>query len=176
MKRISRDRRLTPDEAAHYDEVRGRLDAELFLTTRVPILTVLEPFASAIILGPKRIENRTWKPPADLIGGDLAIHAGKKKWYLQQAEVMAQVQAHWPELPNSFPSMGCVIGVVRLTGCTRVPEHPDAWAHGPWCWHLENPRRIEPVAVRGRPGIFYHDLSRKEAPCLFSHVERERPS
>ena len=40
-------------------------------------LTIHQPWASAIVLGPKRVENRTWRPPATLVGQRLAVHAGK---------------------------------------------------------------------------------------------------
>jgi hypothetical protein len=39
-------------------------------------LTVKQPWASLIASGEKRIENRSWRPPAELIGQRIAIHAG----------------------------------------------------------------------------------------------------
>ena len=39
-------------------------------------LTLWRPWSDAIVFGPKRIENRTWVPPASMIGRYLAIHAG----------------------------------------------------------------------------------------------------
>lgn len=136
-----------------------------YQTIRMPILTVIEPYATCIIHGPKRVENRNWRP-IGLIGKDLAIHAGKSRLILDDLTAMACIEALWPELPSKYPIMGHVIGIVTLTGCVRN-MYADKWAHGPWCWLLDNPRPIDPIAVRGKPGIFYHDLSSKEAPCLF---------
>lgn len=39
-------------------------------------MTVKQPWASLIASGEKRIENRSWRPPAALIGERIAIHAG----------------------------------------------------------------------------------------------------
>lgn len=39
-------------------------------------LTVKQPWASLIASGRKRVENRSWRPPAALIGQRIAIHAG----------------------------------------------------------------------------------------------------
>lgn len=38
-------------------------------------LTVKQPWAAAIVQGPKRIENRTWRPPVSLVGSRILIHA-----------------------------------------------------------------------------------------------------
>lgn len=40
-------------------------------------LTILQPWACAIVHGPKRVENRTWAPPAYLVGQRIWLHAGK---------------------------------------------------------------------------------------------------
>jgi len=43
----------------------------------VNALSIREPWASAIVHGEKRIENRTWAPPARYIDTQIAIHAAK---------------------------------------------------------------------------------------------------
>lgn len=40
-------------------------------------LTIIQPWAWAVAHAGKDVENRTWAPPAALIGQDIAIHAGK---------------------------------------------------------------------------------------------------
>ena len=56
----------------------------------------------------------------------------------------------WIEL-----SLGFLIGVVDVVDCVRVEEVAgQPYAYGPWCWVLENPRRIEPVAWRGSLSLF----------------------
>jgi hypothetical protein len=47
-------------------------------------ITLHSPWAQCIIYGTKRVENRTWKPPAKVRGERLVIHCGKtddkEKW------------------------------------------------------------------------------------------------
>ena len=43
-------------------------------------ITLHQPWASLIASGAKRIETRSWKPPDSLIGTEIAIHAGKRKF------------------------------------------------------------------------------------------------
>lgn len=132
---------------------------------RVPTLTVVEPYASAIVFGPKDLENRSWRPPRELIGHDLAIHAGQNRSFLNQPGILAAVRCLWPEMPDEFPNLGCIIGLARLVSCRRLfPGSIDSgWAHGPYCWLLDNRRSIRPVPARGRPGIFYTDMEATHA-------------
>lgn len=41
-------------------------------------ISLYQPWASLIACGAKPYETRSWKPPLDLIGQPIAIHAGKK--------------------------------------------------------------------------------------------------
>lgn len=43
---------------------------------RILALTLIQPWASLIVAGPKRVENRTWRPNPLRPGDYLAIHAG----------------------------------------------------------------------------------------------------
>lgn len=56
---------------------------------KMQALTIWQPWASLIVHGFKRIENRTWAPPADLVGTTIAIHAGKK--------VTLALRGRWPK-------------------------------------------------------------------------------
>lgn len=51
---------------------------DLFVPTTLPAITVHQPFALALALGLKPVENRVWRPPPRHVGGELAIHAGAK--------------------------------------------------------------------------------------------------
>ena len=57
-------------------------------------LTVLQPWAWALIHGPKRIENRSW---ATYYRGPLVIHAGKSKKWLDEG-----IPALWNEVSLSL--------------------------------------------------------------------------
>lgn len=122
----------------------------------MPVLTIKEPFATAIVRGPKRVENRGWAPPEQFVGGWLLIHAGRSRSYLDDPAVMASVRGLWPGAPADFPHVGQIIGAVRLIGIDN-PENrsQDGWASGPICWVLDDPRPFgQPFTVRGHPGVF----------------------
>jgi ASCH domain len=84
-------------------------------------LTIQQPWADAIVLGPKRVENRSWPAPRRLIGQEVALHAGKK------------IDRHadfppgclWMAMPECRPFMsrlGMVLAVATLTGCHRASD------------------------------------------------------
>lgn len=112
-------------------------------------LTVCQPFAWAIIHGPKKIENRTW--PTDY-RGPLAIHAGKsRKW------LCPVLRDGTPAPAPAEMAFGAVIGRVKLVACVRRRDPrviEDPFAEGQWCWVLEDPEPIEPHPWRGKQRLF----------------------
>lgn len=117
-------------------------------------LTLHQPWAWAIIHGPKRIENRTWAPPASLIGQRIAIHAGKTfdhdghHWILQS----------FPDLSIPTDSAafrrGAIIGSVELVGVERK-DPGDPWWEGPVGWRLDKPLAYpEPIVCSGKQGLW----------------------
>lgn len=145
------------------------------MSGKMRALTVQEPWASAIIYGPKDVENRPW---ATAHRGTLWIHAGKRvDW---SASKDAWLAAGLPPPPSgrrfdrsawtaSLP-LGKVIGSVDLTGC-----HDDNDCYGPlqrpcngqhplcskWAarfrqhWKMTGKRPLpEPVPCRGSLGLW----------------------
>jgi hypothetical protein len=114
-------------------------------------LTVCQPYAHLIALGVKPIENRTWETG---YRGLLLIHAGKSRAWLE------------PEDVADYPAMafGAVVAVAQLVACLHLDRAwPTRWsplqahehAHGPWCWILDDIRRLsEPVPVLGSQGLW----------------------
>ena len=115
-------------------------------------LTICQPYAELIARGDKRIENRTW-PTA--YRGPIAIHAGKSRaWLGDDDEEAALYGVNVAEIP-----FGAIVAVANLTGCLRLEDLPpalesDTHANGPWCWLLQNVRRIAPIPYRGAQGLF----------------------
>ena len=80
-------------------------------------ITIRQPWASLLVYCPaghdrpvKRVETRSWAPPAELVGADIAIHAG------------AVPMSHVPEMPDiPFPK-GCVIGIGRFLSVWQVGD------------------------------------------------------
>jgi len=109
-------------------------------------ITISEPWASKIASGEKWVENRIWPTK---YRGEIAIHAG-----------------------------GCVIAIANLTACVKNDQVKDIGAtlkgfdlidgsslnwvdvaehkytEGPWCWILEDVRRIKPIPAKGLQRIW----------------------
>ena len=116
-------------------------------------LTIHQPWASAIVLGPKRLENRRWKPPAFLLGKRLAVHAGKVLDLAASEELRDDTFGPplWPHDPTALV-LGAVIGTVRVPD--YVTRSADPWFCGPIGWVLEDPRPCEPMPCRGAQGLW----------------------
>jgi ASCH domain len=104
-------------------------------------LTVLQPWAWAIIHGPKRIENRSWRTSHR---GPLAIHAG-----LSRAQLRDRLNDGTLVPENLI--FGAFLGVVDVVDCVALANAPaNPFAEGPYCWLLENIRALpEPIPWRG---------------------------
>jgi hypothetical protein len=118
-------------------------------------LSVLEPWASGIVHGTKRIENRVWRTN---YRGPLLIHAGKGR------QLLRGVNAGHEMLQRLLPGLesledlrhGHLIGVVDVVDCVRVEDlAPTLWAEGPFCWVLANPRPLpELIPWKGQQQLF----------------------
>lgn len=111
-------------------------------------LTVLQPWAWAIIHGPKRIENRTW---FTRYRGPLAIHAGVSHARLGDEGELLPGMPPYCELVY-----GAIIGTVDLVDCVRLVDVAGRpFATGPWCWIIERPQALaRPIPFRGRQGLY----------------------
>jgi hypothetical protein len=132
-------------------------------------ITIIQPFAEMIARGDKRVENRSWHTP---YRGPLAIHAGRATRY--GGEPVRAIALDYDIDPASL-ILGAVIATARLADCVRlcraldgsVRPTPPAWAvlkypwlaehehtEGPYCWVLEDVRRIDPVPIGGAQGLW----------------------
>ena len=131
-------------------------------------ITISQPYASKIAEYSKFVENRTWPTS---YRGPIAIHAGLGKQYLSTTEL------------RKYPT-GCVIATAKLSACISLDEIlakassksslqqrsliPGTWfswaaigchehTEGPWCWILEDVKKIEPVPAKGKQQIWNWD-------------------
>jgi hypothetical protein len=120
-------------------------------------LTILQPWATAIALGPKRVENRSWPPPRAAVGQLMAIHAGKR-WDGQAGLDAFAKRVYQPgaerlrAMPSDEYPMGAVIAVARLARVVTASDDP--WFFGPYGWMLTEVQAIEPVPCRGAQGLW----------------------
>lgn len=125
----------------------------------VKALSVAQPYAWAIVHGPKRVENRTWTTP---YRGPLAIHASKSKQFL--AGPGEPLNDGTPEPAPADMAFGALIGTATLIDvCRPGDRRPDPrvaeamaspWADGPFCWVLADVRPLpEPIPYRGGLGL-----------------------
>jgi hypothetical protein len=102
-------------------------------------LTIRQPWAWLIVAGLKPVENRKWSTTHR---GPLLIHAGLKH---------DPTPEFWHRDTEKF-AYGAIIGVVDLIDVVR--EHPSPYFTGPFGWVLANPRRITPIDMPGKIGLF----------------------
>ncbi len=133
-------------------------------------ITVWQPWASAIALGIKRYETRSWLTP---YRGPLAIHAAMR-WRKGQREILQSVRAQCSHREAGLwgpveQLRGCIIAVVELTDMHntttwRVPGsglerlRQVSWgdfSDGRWAWRLERPAILaKPIPFRGSQTFF----------------------
>lgn len=130
-------------------------------------LSLIQPWASLIAVGAKRIETRSWYTN---YRGPLAIHASKAKPdMLSEARRVIDLVGTKSELP--LGQIICVCNLVDVLptearGCLAgvFEDHPDLkteneelfgnYDPGRWGFVLENVQRIDPVDARGSLGLW----------------------
>ena len=115
-------------------------------------LTIRQPWVNCIIHGDKRIENRSWSPPKAVVGGFLALHAGR---VLDDAPATTHFVYDVRQMPlwtEEELVRSAILGVARLVGV--VESSPDPWFSGLYGWVLDEVVAIEPVPCSGKQGVW----------------------
>ena len=140
-------------------------------------LTILQPWASLIACGAKKIETRGW---ATKYRGPIAIHAAKDRD--KKGERIRHIVARAEQYGVVIPKMefGAVIATADLVDCVLVDGDNVSVAYhivngkwlangdyvegkelefgdytlGRYAWLLENVRPITPVLARGQQGLW----------------------
>ena len=137
-------------------------------------LSIRQPYASAIVTGPKRVENRP-RLMGLRAGEWILIHASQAFYFSKagwERGARAVIQEHWPEAPGAvedYPT-GRIIGAALLgetsafePGAALVDptllEQPnleaDPWAFGPYCTRIEAVVALEgDYPARGSLGLW----------------------
>lgn len=122
-------------------------------------LSIRQPWASLIIDGPKRIENRTWKTTRR---GWVLVHASltDDHWNAFQFCQMRSL-LHTPTVADILrssppkPQSG-IIGAMRIDDCVETETSP--WFTGPWGFVIGAVVKLPFLPVRGAQGFFEVDL------------------
>lgn len=120
-------------------------------------ITLWQPWASAITLGVKTIETRSW---ATSYRGPLAIHAAARKPTVDEqdlVEVLVNMRRGHP-LPLGAVVATCdLVHVARADAIVKT-EQEERWGNfseGRFAWILQNVRPLDPpVAARGYQQIW----------------------
>ena len=131
-------------------------------------LSLLQPWASLVVMGSKKFETRSWNTGHR---GDLLIHASTGK-----AGALLAAEAPFPKYISDYNRLpfGAIIGKVILTDVVRIENLslPDAvinrltleekafgeYAKGRYVWILEEPVQFErPVFVKGAIGLWEYN-------------------
>lgn len=156
------------------------LSETLALMRELPALSIRQPWASSILLGDKRHENRGWQCPSRFRGRFL-IHAALKctqdeidSWCLtvdvrkRATPWLDQLRTKLPALPPGWHPetklrdwrhgilrqlpVGGIVGVATVVDV--VTESDSPWFVGPWAFVLDDVREVSFVPCRGSLGFF----------------------
>jgi hypothetical protein len=124
-------------------------------------ITVWQPWASLIAHLDKRVENRTWRPPAKLLGKRIAIHAGKRwdtKFPERHQPTVEQLRRLlWLKM-EPYP-LGAIVATAVLAGFALSPSEVPApqvrWFAGPFAWLLGDVHALAaPIPCLGAQGFW----------------------
>lgn len=140
-------------------------------------ISIWQPHASLLLLGPKRYETRGWRVPRSLVGTRVAIHAAKADGDLREIASYAREQLTGPGVDNRMEAYvrailqagyatcgamprGCIIGSVILLDSVRTELAIDHGGFGDFtpgrhAWPSRDPVALaNPVPFRGMQGFF----------------------
>lgn len=150
------------------------------------VLTVRQPWTSAMFVAGKDVENRTKPFPSTVpLGSRVWIHAAARhdRSDVAMQALVAGLRRVGEPLVFTFlaytaAARGVVLGSVEVTGCHHADwcwdrsrgEHPDGHHCSPWAesdtwhWALADPRPLAvPVPAKGRLGLWTPDDQLAEA-------------
>jgi len=136
----------------------------------VKAISILQPWASLIVLGAKKFETRSWKTEHR---GPILIHSGRRfqtaqKNLCTQQPFFSALKLDGKTLDGTLP-LGHIIGVAILEDCIHLEEGGAITAterafgdfgRGRYAWHMICPQPLAvPLAHKGMLGVFNVDNS-----------------
>lgn len=136
-------------------------------------LTLTQPWAGLVASGIKLIENRSRRPPSNMLGEQFAIHASrenKQETWRRIIEIDPRWAIDYPgpvaDRARLYPlttTTSCVIGVATLvtyvTDARQIAEYTspeqERWFFGPVGFVLSNVVALrDPIACKGALGFW----------------------
>jgi len=115
-------------------------------------LTLHAPWAHAVAWLGKDIENRTWRPPASVIGTRIAIHAGAGGKPASHQLAWEAAQRAGRDMIGPY-AIGALVATAIIGEPVTASDSP--WWIGPIGWPLIGVRRLpEPIPCKGRLGLW----------------------
>jgi hypothetical protein len=125
------------------------------------MLSLKQPWAWAVSIGRKKVENRSWSTK---YRGPVYIHSSTKTSREGVEWLRERMRLRVPEQMTH----GAIIAAADLVDVVTHPGRFGSWFFGPYGFVLENIRPLErPVPTKGKPG-----LARVPAPIV-RRVEAE---
>lgn len=135
------------------------------------VITLIQPWATLVALGEKRIETRSWSTN---IRGEIAIHAGKKvDKSVFNRPFYSDIFRKYSITPENIITSS-IIAVCKIVDVKRTEDLTDVISnqerafgnYGPnrFGWILEDIKSIEPIqGVKGMLGFWnYEDKGRTD--------------
>ncbi len=116
----------------------------------LPVISIKQPWAWAILHAGKDVENRTWDIPRRFIGKPVLIHAGKQ---IDREAVIHLLHLNY-RLPERLETGG-IVGVAVFDDCAN---DTGQWAEPGLChWGILRAAPLPFFACNGRLGFFSVD-------------------
>lgn len=132
-------------------------------------LSLLQPWASLVIVGAKRWETRSWRAPRWVISQTIAIHASKKFGEEERTQTL-EPSFSGPLKADGLITLGdvprgVILGTVRVQSCWEVEgirhelseteREYGNYFDGRFAWELVDLRRlVQPIPARGALGLW----------------------
>lgn len=121
-------------------------------------LSVRQPWAWCILHGQKRIENRTWPLPRNLIGRRILLHASSGCTQVEYDEAAAFIRRTLGYNPPPLRALprGALVGAFTLNGCASPEASTDPWhVPGKYGFRLSRVWALdEPIPCKGALKFF----------------------
>jgi hypothetical protein len=133
-------------------------------------ISLWQPWASLVVTGIKQYETRSWKPPENILGTRVAIHA-TQRWDEKLQRFTKTLEKRYPEefellhLIWKFYPLGAVVGTVIVQGwetteeareyVTGMEQNLGDYSDNRFAWKLIEPIGFNvPILCRGYQRIW----------------------